>query len=319
MNLVLYSDDATEAEWFKNLNPYFKKLKSKLILARGKNIKIIDELVKYDRPDIILLNDGKPVLVIERSSTVPTGHNQLQRVARLVRALELGIPCIYLLKYKAKKGGLYSGMCYLNPRILKSFVKMWEIHNTPIIAVEWPTDSNGQSINDGSEDDDLKLIFENLVDSLFNKQDQIYFNFKKKNQDQYNSSIKTRKAYDHPPSSVKIIKTKEFINLNDKKIITKDQDLLKAKIDSVVYTIDMTEENCHRQDPYTGAQFVYDYAYCRDGKSVEEKNKNLILYFPSIKKSVWLKKNPNTLNNKSSNWYLTANALMFKDDILILR
>ena len=81
----------------------------------------------------------------------------------------------------------------------------------------------------------------------------------------------------------------------------------------------MTEQNCKRQDPYTGAQFVYDYAYCRSGKSVDQKNRNLILNFPLIKKNIWLKENPNNPNTKSCNWYLTANALMFKDDILILR
>ena len=81
----------------------------------------------------------------------------------------------------------------------------------------------------------------------------------------------------------------------------------------------MSEAKCKRQDPYTGTQFIYDYCYCRKGKNINDKKMNLILYFPEIRKNVWLEKNPNNLDTKSSNWYLIANALMFKDDILILR
>ena len=89
--------------------------------------------------------------------------------------------------------------------------------------------------------------------------------------------------------------------------------------DSIIYKIVMSEAKCKRQDPYTGTQFIYDYCYCRKGKNINDKKMNLILYFPEIRKNVWLEKNPNNLDTKSSNWYLIANALMFKDDILILR
>jgi hypothetical protein len=50
-----------------------------------------------------------------------------------------------------------------------------------------------------------------------------------------------------------------------------------------------------------------------------QKNKNLILHFPNIRKKFWLEKNPNDNSRKSCNWYLVANALIFSDGVLILR
>ena len=49
---------------------------------------IIQKLLKYDRPDIILVKEGVPKLVIEKTREVPTGHNVGQRFARLVNAVE---------------------------------------------------------------------------------------------------------------------------------------------------------------------------------------------------------------------------------------
>ena len=74
-----------------------------------------------------------------------------------------------------------------------------------------------------------------------------------------------------------------------------------------------------RQDPYTGTQFLYDYLYCRNGVNVEDKEKNLILYFPLINKDFWKLTNPNISSNKSSNWYITANGLLFNDGYIFLR
>ena len=41
----------------------------------------------------------------------------------LVRALELGVPAIYFIKYVAKKHGKYAGMCNINSRLFLSFEK----------------------------------------------------------------------------------------------------------------------------------------------------------------------------------------------------
>ena len=77
-------------------------------------------------------------------------------------------------------------------------------------------------------------------------------------------------------------------------------------------------KSAKRQDPFTGTQFIYDYLYCRDGVRVENKKNNLILYFPFLSKSFWELTNPNN-NTKSSNWYITANGLLFNDGYIFIR
>ena len=318
-NFTIYSDNLIEADWFQNLSPKLQNAKNELIKERNKNIPIINELVDYDRPDIILLDQNKkPLLVLEKTAEVPTGHNVGQRIARLVKAIEKGIPTILFFPFDARKHGVHSGICNMNARLLLAFKRMWEIHNTPIFAINWKSDSNGELINDGSEDDELKNILKNLIENNFSLKSKIYKKFKDLNYKEYQKRISIRPAYAKPPKSAEIIKTKEFLESLDFEIEEDKKNILLKNEESLIYKIIMTEENCKRQDPYTGTQFMYDYLYCRIGKKKFEKNRNLFLYFPKIRKNLWKVKNPNNPETKSCNWYLIANTLIFKDGILNL-
>lgn len=318
-NFTIYSDNLIEADWFQNLSPKLQNAKNELIKERNKNIPIINELVDYDRPDIILLDQNKkPLLVLEKTAEVPTGHNVGQRIARLVKAIEKGIPTILFFPFDARKHGVHSGICNMNARLLLAFKRMWEIHNTPIFAINWKSDSNGELINDGSEDDELKNILKNLIENNFSLKSKIYKKFKDLNYEEYQKRISIRPAYAKPPKSAEIIKTKEFLESLDFEIEEDKKNILLKHEESLIYKIIMTEENCKRQDPYTGTQFMYDYLYCRVGKKKFEKNRNLFLYFPKIRKNLWKIKNPNNPETKSCNWYLIANTLIFKDGILNL-
>lgn len=316
---TIYSDNLIEANWFQNLSSEFKFAKIELINDRNKNISIINELVNYDRPDIILLDQNeKPLLVLEKTAEVPTGHNVGQRIARLVKAIEKGVPTVLFFPFDARKHGTYSGICNLNARLLLAFKRMWEIHNTPIFAVNWKADPNGELINDGSEDDELKKILKKIIKDNFSLNSQIYKKYKDINYKEYQKRINIFPPYAKPPKSAEIIKTKKFLNSLNFEIDEDDKINLLKNEESLIYKIIMSEENCKRQDPYTGTQFMYDYLYCRTGKLNYEKNRNLFLYFPKIRKSIWNVKNPNNLETKSCNWYLIANTLIFKDGILNL-
>ena len=173
-NLYIYSDNAIEADWFKNLHPIFQNVESKLILSRGQNDPLVENLIQYDRPDIILTDGQKALLVIEKTREVPTGHNVGQRVARLVKAVENRIPTIKFFPFDAKKHGEYAGICNLNIRLLLAFNKMWDIHETPIIALNWKADPRGELIDDGSEDDEFKMVINAFVDSSFDRNCPIF-------------------------------------------------------------------------------------------------------------------------------------------------
>ena len=316
--LDIYYDSLTEASWFSSLNSAFSLDKNNyhIIERRGNNPKIVDEITSYDKPDIIVIENNKPLLVIEMTQEVPTGHNVGQRFARLVKAIEMGIPAIYYFPFDAKKHGEYAGLCNLNIRLLKAAKKMLELHNTPLLCVNWITDKNGEIITDGTENDRMKQLLKSYVDSGFDKNCKEFLVELNNMQREYDNRLRKRPSYSSLPNSVTKEKTSSILvqyNINDAK------PSFINRMYTYVYKMDMSPAKCKRQDPYTGTAFIYDYLVCRNGSDVSDKDNNLALWFPSITKDVWFKKNPNDLTTKSCNWYLTANILLFKDGYYIVR
>tara|TARA_B100001121_G_scaffold303499_1_gene317536 strand:- start:983 stop:1939 length:957 start_codon:yes stop_codon:yes gene_type:complete len=315
----IYSDSLIEGDWFKSLSDQFKDAKIYKIKNRNKNIKVIEDLLIYDKIDIILLKNKKPILTLEKTREVPTGHNVGQRMARLVRSTELQIPTIYFFPFGSMKHGEYAGICQMNARLLLAFQKIWKIHNCPIVALNWLSDENGEVIQDGTENNEISNLINILEKDSFKASNETFQRLKIDNKNEYLERVKKYKSYSKKPPSVYEIRTQKFFKKFEKKLSDKAKDNLVKRNNSIVYKIELNEKTIPRQDPYTGMQFIYDYCYCRNGKSVNDKKKNLILQFPKIEKEVWLKKNPNNPNSKSSNWYLTANLLLFKDGDIFLR
>lgn len=317
--MKIYSDNLIEYDWFKNLNNNFKDLDFEIIKSRGKNPHIIEQVIKYDRPDIILADENKIFLLVEKTREVPTGHNVGQRMARLIRAVELGIPTIYFCPFKAKKHGKYSSICYMNARLFKCFYKIWDIHKSAIHLLNWRCDYDGELINDGSEDKEIKEIINLYVLNNYKVEENILKSIKENLLTEYNKSLESFKQYGKPPPSISINKTSSIIK-NIGNIDALEKTKLLKNLESVLYKIEIKEsKSAKRQDPYTGMQFIYDYLYCRKGVSSEDKYRNLILHFPQISKNFWLSINSNNYMSKSSNWYLTANGMLFKDGYFSIR
>lgn len=314
----IYYDSLTEARWFSSLNSAFDLKKNNYIPIgrRGSNPKLIDEITKYDKPDIILISQNKPLLVIEITQEVPTGHNVGQRFARLVRAIEMGIPCIYFFPFDAKKHGEYSSLCNLNIRLIQAAIIMLQIHHTPLLCMNWKTDGFGEIITDGSENNELRTLIKSYVESNFNKQCEGIQKQLLIMKNEYNTRLRNRPSYAQMPPSVSSYYTKDFTKIFDIKKIP-NSFLLRDK--TFVYKIEMKPEKCKRQDPYTGTTFIYDYILCRTGAKVEEKKNNIVLYFPHLSKELWIDRNPNDESTKSCNWYLTANMLLFNNGFIFLR
>jgi hypothetical protein len=314
---VIYSDNIVEAEWFKSLHSDFSSSECKVILGRGENANEIDELISYDRPDIILTEKGKPILVLEKTREVPTGHNVGQRMARLVKACESSVPFMFFFPFSARKHGAYTGICQLNIRILLAFKKMQEIHDSHALALNWVSNERGELVGNGNENTEIKSVLRSFL--LEGKKCKQFETIKINMDAEYNKRLKKRKAYNSPPPSVVFVNTDRYLKSLNFRIEESDKISLLKKPESLVYNIGMEEKSCKRQDPYTGMQFLYDYAYCRTGTMPHEKEKNLILFFPKCRKSIWIDKNKNDIDSKSCNWYLTANAFVFKDGVSFLR
>lgn len=314
----IYYDSLTEAVWLSSLHSAFSIDTNRyhIIEKRGSNTELIDQITQYDKPDIIVVRNNKPLLVIEITQEVPTGHNVGQRFARLVRAIEMGIPTIYYFPFDAKKHGVNANICNLNIRLLYATKRIFEIHDTPLMCVNWPTDNNGEIIVDGSENNVIKDIVKSYVESDFNKkctEIQRQLNYM---DSEYKRRLKIRPSYAELPPSVEKQITSAFLN---NKNISEVPESFKNRKYTYVYKMDMTPDKCKRQDPYTGTAFIYDYMVCRNGKSVEEKNNNLVLFFPKLTVDIWKSKNPNNFTTKSCNWYLTANMLLFSDGYIMIR
>lgn len=308
----IYYDSLTELEWFISLNKIFECADYHIIKNRGQNPEIIENLLQYDKPDIIVVVDDTPVLVLEKTSEVPTGHNVGQRFARLVKSIEEGILTIYYFPFDARKHGKYTGICNLNIRLLDACFKVYNIHNTALLTVNWLTDTNGELITNGSENNRLIEIINNFVDSNFDKNCLEVHKQIDIMKNEYATRLKSYPKYGQLPPSVNKYSTKDFITEFKLKNVP---DNFLSNPYTYVYKIDMKPNSCKRQDPYTGTQLIYDYMVCRNGILPSDKSNNLVLYFPSLDRETWFNNNPNTLNTKSCNWYITASALLFNDDI----
>lgn len=311
----IWSDNFGEATWFRSLDNRLTGASVETIGSRGTNPKIIENLIAYDRPDIVLLDDGRPLLVLEKTREVPTGHNGGQRFARLARAAEFQIPTLYFLPFDAKKHGRYASICNINTRILAAMLRMGDIHECWVLPVNWPCDGDGELVIDGTENAVLEKLVGEIL-SMKSGEDSSCFrtheNWVRTELQRRNSVFPKYKA---PPPSVEVKETKHFLHKQGLSDHEHAAQLLKRER-SLVYRMDMSPTACRRQDPYTGTQFIYDYLWARTGPLPSQRSQNLVLHVPNVPLETWKAANPNNPNTKSCNWYLIADAIVLSDGLI---
>lgn len=319
MRIQIYCDALQEGEWFKNLSPYFKEAEILEIETRGKNPKIIEELIEYDRPDIILVNDGIVKLALEKTEEVPTGHNVGQRFARIVKSAEMGVPFIYFCPFVAMKHGKYANKCFINARLFRAVQNMSIIHKVPVLIVNWIADKDYELIRSGREDEELKSLIKDLIENNFDfKKSEAVKKVMQKMKKEYEERIKMHPSYKNPPNTVKIIDTSTFIDkLKSSYGKFKISDRFIKNKETVFYELGMTPENCRREDPFTGTQLVYDYFWCRTGPEITDRKRNLVLNIPLVAKERWLEANPNQSHKKRHLYYSIPDMLILKDGFII--
>lgn len=314
MRYTIYCDSEVEAYWFKSLCPHkLRNAEVRKIARRGDNPKLIDQLVSYDRPDIILFDGKGPILVVEKTREVPTGHNVGQRFARLAKAAEMGVPSIYFLPYMAKKHGDFENICQMNPRVLLALIRMSKFHKTTCCSFKWPASEDGELIDDGSEDSELQATVSEFLANGGGRMTQLMLKQLDKMQGEYDQRVEDRQSYATPPSSIELIETSKTSLRDSSKKALAICPVSKNRKGTLVYSIEMKPDKCKRQDPYTGMQFIYDYAYCRNGANRSNRTHNLVFKFPLLDSRTFLTKNPNDPGSKSCNWYLLADGFEFSD------
>lgn len=324
MSIEIYYDSEQEGKWFQSLSGALRGAHLIKLKSRGNNPGPIDQLLRYDRPDIIVTVDEAPKLVLEKTSEVPTGHNVTQRFGRLANAVEEKVMAVYFLPFDAMKHGEYSSRCQISARLFLALDKMEKIHGVPALAAEWPSDKNHELIRDGSEDESLRKMIDKLAVSNFNlsSAESEISQIKSHMQWTFEKRLKEEPATAEFPNSVELIETKEFVN-RVKNISTGLSSRLPTHIftrkGTVVYELGMTPEKSRREDPYVGTQFLYDYMGCRNGPKPSDKFNNLVLSVSKVPRNIWETNNPNDPSRKSSLYYATADLIVLKDDVIVCK
>ena len=136
------SDEIQEADWFRGLHPELAEAKEGVITDAHFQPGV-KNVLSYDRPDIVLLDGEKPILVVEETVEVPSGHNVGQRFARIAAAAEARVPFLYFGPYVAKKhGGVTAGPRYMNVRLFHALDAVERITGTAVTTINWPVDAN---------------------------------------------------------------------------------------------------------------------------------------------------------------------------------
>ncbi len=312
-NFLIYCDDLQEGMWFKNLSSKFKNASLEIIPSRRKDILALglDRVLKYDRPDIILMDNNQIILVLERTVEVPSGHNVGQRYGRLLAAAEERIPVVYFGPYAAyKHGGGTAGPRYMNLRLFYSLANVSNIYNTAITTINWPVDSYYEVLKTPDKDIRVKQYLE-LFFSYYDthgfiglteyiKESNFQLEQIREQENFAATEIRSPGQYNSPPESVEILSVPNF---KRKYGISFD---FPDKIKNIVlYHIGMTYI---RSDPYAGMSALYKHLYSNSYTW-------LILDFANIPKSAWYKQ---YTTSKTYRMYKEfADAIIFNDAFVL--
>lgn len=310
---ILY-DSIQEGDWFRKLHPKINGAAMAPFPRNPTNEKIA-RVLSYDRPDIVLVDNNLPILVLERTREVPSGHNVGQRFARLVAAAQMQVPSVYFGPYKAfKHGNDTAGPRYMNLRLFYAIKKMAEIEKSAITSINWIVDENCELIQTPEKDvkvkEYLKLFFnlydaygpdavgEHLIKSDFEKEQEV------ERSKFIQADVRDPEQYNIPPESV-ILGT--WKNVSE---ISKYAQANEKNDQILFYKVGM---NYIRSDPYAGAALLYAYLYCG---GMRERTRKLILHFPNIPHADWQALAHS--NRKDIRLFrLVADAILFKDGFVM--
>lgn len=318
--MKIYYDSLQEGIWFQGLHPALDGVP--LLSFSQIESPLLKQVLAYDRPDIILADSANPkstrqvpILVIERTTEVPSGHNVGQRFGRLVAAAQARVPAVYFGPYAAyKHGGATQGPRYMNLRLFYALDKMATIEDTAITTINWPVDKDYEliqlPIKDARVKEYLEMFFNlyrthglpNMLRHIMNS------TFQKQRDDERNQftlkEVARPKEYDLPPGSVTIGR-RESISV----LATQNPGNLRCR-EVVFYNIGMRYV---RSDPYTGMALLYSYLYCG---GMKQRVKDLILYFPNITKAMWRTTADGRSRKDIRLYKLAADGILFSDGYL---
>lgn len=279
----IYYDDIHEGQWFKNLDSRLSGAKLLEITGAAQRAPAVAPVLSYDRPDVILVKNGEPVLVVERTIEVPSGHNVGQRFARLCAAAEAKVPVVYFGPYAARKhGGATEGPRYMNLRLFYALDAVSRVTGTAVATINWKVDSSFEILQTPTKDDEVRAYVSLALDVLLNqgppalngtlKASDLYRRLLQGRVDFERAFVKNPEQYAGPPPSVVVCS-------GNTAATTHSEPRLSHFGTTIVYNVGMRYV---RSDPYTGMAMLYRYLYV-----LESPGSALVLHFPHIDHATW--------------------------------
>jgi hypothetical protein len=277
----------------------------------------IKQILYLDAPDLIVELDSEPIFSIEVSTEAGTGHNVFQRFSRLAASLENNVPTFYIYPEAVivnRKKGSTTKWDSINPLVFRALDNVINIYKIPALFYYFPSDYRTYPIaasspnirNKGlkyesnrnfsgcpdSTDSEMSSMFDaintiiQVVESagaiqgreqLLGK--RIIINRKNFMQNEY--SEKHGNDDMSPLTATTKISTDYILNYL-KKYESPDYkigELLRSRKETIVYKVNAK----FRGDPYPGALAAIDYLLCREGKTFEEREYNLIMAWADVR------------------------------------
>lgn len=315
-DLTIYWDEIQEGLWFQSLHPQLEHASLDRITDAHAASPEIARVLQYDRPDIVLAHGSTPILVLERTVEVPSGHNVGQRFARLAAAAECGVPVVYFGPYHARKhGGETEGPRYMNLRLFQALQTMADVEDCAVTTINWPVDEDHELIQHPSKDDQLRRYLQHFfawyepgqIQNLAVRiRDSEFEAAQEAERLQFvRERVRRPEQYDSPPNTV------EFVNraTNPELAPMYDSGAFRHP-QTVAYSIGMRRI---RSDPYTGMAMLYEYLYAN---GPNHRTKNMLLRMPHILWDEWREKVRRSPASKEVRLYAkVADAIQFSDRI----
>jgi hypothetical protein len=310
--VILY-DEPQEAHWFRQLHPCLAGAEEAPITGALKRWPKAAQVLSYDRPDIVLLDNGEPILVVEQTVEVPSGHNVGQRFARIVAAAESKVPCIYLFPYVARKhGGDTAGPRYVNLRLFQAMDALSRTTGTALTPINWPVDTSHEVVKGTKKDIQIRAYLDEFfkmyadhglqgVNVALRKSAPHAFLIKER-QD-FERQISRASVYTQPPASVEILPLAAFSARHPMA-----GPLAKGTSEVVLYKVGMTYI---RSDPYAGTALLYRSLYLEP-----PAKRMLVLEFPHITISQWRKAAASGGRKDVRLFSIAADGIIFRDGYL---
>lgn len=312
----IYADELHEGDWFRELHARLAGATEEEITGAAKRNDRLERVLLYDRPDIVLTNArDEPVLVVERTIEVPSGHNVGQRFARLAAAAEARVPVVYFGPYMARKhGGDTAGPRYMNLRLFAALDHVATVNRAAVTCINWPVDSNYEIVRESWKDDRMRAYLQ-VFFSAYDDRHEVDVNHAIRTsafeveqlaeQQAFSAGLRRASDYDSPPKSVVIQPARELAS-------TFDMSLLARYDEIVFYRIGM---RYIRSDPYSGTAMLYRYLYVRGA----DVNRALILHFPHITTAEWRDAARSGHRKDVRLFRIVADGIVFRDGTFLLR